>query len=134
EDVLMRLMVRSTLTFANGEALWTKYGQGRPNVIRTTNSTIGADEIASDATRALSQPARLLCVSRIDPRKGIRYLPDVLAALIRRRHRVTLNLVGDDVGELGRQERRAAQERARGLGVEDAITYLGAQPIERVHE
>ena len=46
----------------------------------------------------------------------------------------TLTIVGGDVGELGRQERLAAQERARGLGVGDAISYLGAQSIDRVHQ
>ena len=134
EDLLMREMVGSTLTFANGAALWSKYGQGQPNVLLTTNSTIGIDEIASDVPRSLGQPARLLCVSRIDPRKGIRYLPEVLAGLIRRGHHASLTIVGGDVGELGRQERMGAQQRARELGVGDAISYLGAQSIERVHE
>jgi glycosyltransferase involved in cell wall biosynthesis len=76
----------------------------------------------------------LLCVSRIDPRKGIRYLPDVVAHLIRRGHRVRLSIVGGDVGNLGTQERIQAQERSRELGVEQAISYLGAQSIERVHQ
>jgi glycosyltransferase involved in cell wall biosynthesis len=134
EDILMRVMVRGTLTFANGEALWNKYGQGRKHVLLTTNSTIGASEIEADGARALHDPAQLLCVSRIDPRKGIRFLPDVVARLIRDGHRVRLTIVGGDVGSLGAQERMRAQERARELGVEDAISYLGPQSIERVHD
>ncbi|MFN0071852.1 MAG: glycosyltransferase family 4 protein, partial [Chloroflexota bacterium] len=134
EDVLIRHMVGTTLTFANGSALWSKYGHGHAHVHQTTNSTISTAEIAADAPRGLSHPARLLCVSRIDPRKGIRYLPEMLAELYRRGHHATLTVVGGDVGELGRQERMIAQERARGLGVDDAIQYLGAQSIERVHD
>jgi glycosyltransferase involved in cell wall biosynthesis len=133
EDLLMRAMVRRTLTFANGEALWSKYGRGQPHVLLTTNSTITARDIAADPPRNPGNPARLLCVSRIDPRKGIRYLPDVAAKLIQAGHPVTLTIVGGDVGALGSQERTNAQERARKLGVADAISYLGAQPIERVH-
>lgn len=134
EDALVRRMVASTLTFANGAALWAKYGQGRANVVQTTNSTISAQEIASGAPRPLSSPVRLLCVSRIDPRKGVRYLPDVVQALRGRGHEVALTIVGGDVGTLGRQEREVAQARARELGIDARMTYLGAQSIEEVHE
>ena len=58
EDRLMRAMARSTLTFANGEALWTKYGQERSNVLLTTNSTVSARDIANELHgRCRSRPA-----------------------------------------------------------------------------
>lgn len=133
EDRLMHAMVSRTLTFANGPALASKYGRGATHVVETLNATIRADEIDSRDMRPPGTPLRLLCVSRIDPRKGVRYLPDVLASLRERGCEASVTVVGGDVGDLGRQEREAALMRAQELRVSDAMEFVGALPIERVH-
>ena len=75
---------------------------------------------------------RLLTVSRIDPRKGLRLLPEVVANLVAAGRDVTLDLVGPTIGEIGEAERAAILARAEALGVAGRINLLGAVPLEEL--
>lgn len=132
EDRLMRVMARRTLTFANGEALAAKYGGPGLPVVLTTNSTVRRRDLNPRAETSLHQPVRLLCVSRIDPRKGLQTLPSALARLRSRGHECRLTIVGGEVGRMGAEERRAVERLAGRRGVLDSIEFTGSKSIEDV--
>jgi glycosyltransferase involved in cell wall biosynthesis len=68
-------------------------------------------------------------VSRIDPRKGLRVLPDVVARLAERRLDVALDIVGPPVGAPGVAERQAIEARAAALGVGERLRFAGEIPL-----
>ncbi len=132
EERLQDWMVGAAPTFVNGQALYAKYSRPDRRVLLTTTSTISQADVRSDgaeADRALTPgaPIRLLCVSRIDPRKGLRFLPSALADLAARGHDVSLTIVGPVVGSLGAEERTRVTRQAARLGVADRINFAGAQ-------
>jgi glycosyltransferase involved in cell wall biosynthesis len=132
EERLLQAMVEQTLTITNGDALRSKHARpGRP-IFATRNSTIRREDVGR-ARQSLAAPrVRLLCVSRIDPRKGLRFLPAALAVLRERGLEPSLDLLGPPVGRLGEQERQATLTAARELGLADMVHFHGAASIEQV--
>jgi glycosyltransferase involved in cell wall biosynthesis len=132
EERLLQVMVEHTLTITNGDALQSKHARpGRPT-FATRNSTIRREDVGR-ARQSLAAPrVRLLCVSRIDPRKGLRFLPAALAVLRERGLEPSLDLLGPPVGRLGEQERQATLTAARELGLADIVHFHGAASIEQV--
>ena len=132
EERLLQVMVERTLTITNGDALQSKHAlPGRP-IFATRNSTIRREDIGR-ARQPLAAPrVRLLGVSRIDPRKGLRFLPAALAVLRDRGLEPSLDLLGPPVGRLGEQERQATLTAARELGLADTVHFHGAASIEQV--
>jgi glycosyltransferase involved in cell wall biosynthesis len=100
--------------------------------VQTQTTTIDARDIVTRADTCSSRRVRALTVSRIDPRKGLRVLPQVVRLLADRGFDMTLDVVGPTVGAPGKAEQRAMQESARALGVADRITLLGAVPLDRL--
>jgi glycosyltransferase involved in cell wall biosynthesis len=133
EERLLQAMVERSLTVTNGRALFEKHARpGRP-IFETRNSTIRAGDVGRARQPLQPGRARLLCVSRIDPRKGIRHLPAALAVLRERGFEASLDLIGGPVGSLGRQEQAAALAAADRLGLSDRLHFLGAASIEQVY-
>jgi glycosyltransferase involved in cell wall biosynthesis len=75
---------------------------------------------------------RLLAVSRIDPRKGLRVLPEAIRRLVDRGVDATLDIVGGTVGGPGEEERGAIVEAARSLGVADRVLFAGSVPLDQL--
>jgi glycosyltransferase involved in cell wall biosynthesis len=147
EERLQGWMVSRAPSFVNGQALYAKYHRpGRP-ILLTTTSTISQDDIGP-APNALDDvgerepetPIRMLCVSRIDPRKGLRFLPEAMSELGKRGRNVTLTIVGPVVGTLGAEERTRVTRAAAAHAVADRIDFVGpkTQPgimrIAREHD
>ena len=133
EEQLLQAMVERSLTITNGRALFEKHARpGRP-IYETRNSTLRAADVGRPRQPYQPPRARLLCVSRIDPRKGVRYLPEALAVLRERGLEPTLDLIGPPVGPLGEQEQAATQAAAARLGLDGAIRFLGPASIEQVY-
>jgi len=138
EEQLQTWMVAGAPSFVNGQALYQKYSRPDRNVLLTTTSTIGDLDILDRADTGLGTPGhspiKMLTVSRIDPRKGLRHLPPALADLMRRGHDVTLTIVGPTVGALGEDEKSAVLTSARDLGVGDRVTFVGSRTLPEVLE
>jgi glycosyltransferase involved in cell wall biosynthesis len=136
EEWLQTRMVAGAPSFVNGQALYAKYNRPGRQVLLTTTSTIGDQDVLDRPDTGLGEPGhapiRLLTVSRIDPRKGLRYLPAALADLVSRGHEVRLTLVGPTVGRLGGEERDRMLTSARELGVADRIDLLGSRTLPQV--
>ena len=132
EERSVQWMADRSLTFANGAALAAKHSRaGRP-VVQTQTTTIDAGTIARREDTMTQPRARIFTVSRIDPRKGLRILPRVVAQLAGRGHDVALDLVGPVVGAPGEAERDAIVAEAAALGVSDRVRLLGPVPLERL--
>lgn len=137
EDWLQDRMVDGVPSFVNGQALYRTYNRPGRRVLLTTTSTISeADVTDRPADRALpaASPIKLLCVSRVDPRKGLRYLPAALADLVGRGHDVRLTVVGPIVGRLGADEQARVLRDATRLGVGERISFVGSRTLPRVLE
>ena len=109
-------MTRRALTFANGAALRAEARARRARAcIETKTTTLSlARHRDPRPTPAPAPPIRLLTVSRIDPRKGLRVLPEAVARAGRPRGLdVTLDIVGPTIGLIGDDERDAIRARGR---------------------
>ena len=136
EERLQEWMVSRAPSFVNGQALYAKYNRPGRRVLLTTTSTISVADIGDRpdtlADRAAGAPIRLLCVSRVDPRKGLRFLPAALAELVGGGHDVHLSIVGPVVGTLGAEERARVSREAAALGVADRISFVGPKTLTEV--
>lgn len=156
EEWLQARMVAGAPSFVNGQALYAKYNRPGRRVLLTTTSTISDQDIvdrpdtglgtAPAATRQRDAdfapdggnsggdgfPIRLLTVSRVDPRKGLRHLPPALADLMRRGHDVRLTIVGPPVGKMGEEERDRVLASASELGIADRIDFSGPRTLPQV--
>jgi glycosyltransferase involved in cell wall biosynthesis len=132
EERSLQWMVDRSLTFANGPALAAKHSRpGRP-VIETTTTTIGESDISNRDDTCTRTLIRLLTVSRIDPRKGLRILPRVVRLLVDRHLNVALDIVGPTVGGPGERERDAIIAEATRAGVVDRVSLIGAVALDQL--
>jgi glycosyltransferase involved in cell wall biosynthesis len=130
EERALSRMARTALAFANGSALRAKHeAQGVP-VHETRTTTLSAEDIGTRADTCPGEPVRLLSVSRIDPRKGLRALPPAVSELAAQGHNVTLDIVGPTIGQIGDEERDAIRVEAQRLGVGERVTFRGAVPLD----
>jgi glycosyltransferase involved in cell wall biosynthesis len=132
EEWALGRMSRAALTFANGAALTRKHQRPGATVHETKTTTISVADVFDRPDTCRTSPIRLLCVSRIDPRKGLRCLPSVVRELGAAGHAVTIDIVGPTIGLLGEQERAAIAADARARGVEDRLRFLGPMPLDQL--
>jgi glycosyltransferase involved in cell wall biosynthesis len=132
EEWALDRMTRHAINFANGAGLASKHRRPGVDVIETKTSTVNADDIQTRPDTCQRAPVRILTVSRIDPRKGLRCLPDGVAALRAAGRDVELVIVGPAVGAPGEAERTAIEASARALGVGDRVRCAGAIPLDRL--
>jgi len=136
EEWLQTRMVAGAPAFVNGQALYAKYNRRGRRVLLTTTSTISDADVIDRPDTGLAvegrAPIRLLTVSRIDPRKGLRHLPPALAELVRRGHDVRLTVVGPTVGKMGEEERDRVLASASEHGVADRVDFVGARTLPQV--
>jgi glycosyltransferase involved in cell wall biosynthesis len=132
EEWALDRMTRHAINFANGAGLASKHRRPGIEVIETKTSTVNAEDIQARPDTCQRPPVRILTVSRIDPRKGLRCLPDAVAALRAAGRDVELVIVGPSVGAPGEAERAAIEESAHALGVGDRVRCAGAIPLDRL--
>jgi glycosyltransferase involved in cell wall biosynthesis len=132
EEFNVQWMADRSLAFANGKALADKHSRPSHQVHATTTTTISMADIASRMDTCQGGLIRILTVSRIDPRKGLRVLPAVVAALREKGINVALDIVGPPVGRPGEDERDAIQRDAERRGVADRVTLVGAVPLDQL--
>jgi phosphatidylinositol alpha-1,6-mannosyltransferase len=132
EEWALRYMVTRALTFVNGAALRAKHEAQGADVIETKTTTLSMEDIASRSDTCHQNPIRLLTVSRIDPRKGLTVLPQVMRQLVDAGYDMTLDIVGPTIGQLGEAERAAVEAEAARLDVGHRIILRGAVPLDRL--
>ncbi|MCU1385900.1 MAG: hypothetical protein JWL71_4597 [Acidobacteria bacterium] len=132
EEWNVQWMADHGLAFANGAALAGKHSRPNRAVVQTQTTTIDAHEIASREDTCGGPRIKLLTVSRIDPRKGLRVLPDVVRLLRGRGFEVELDIVGPAVGAPGEAEQAAIERDAVAAGIADRVRFTGAVPLDRL--
>ena len=132
EELNIQWMANHALTFANGEALTLKHSRRGRAVIRTQTTTIDADAIGSREDTCAAPCVRLLTVSRIDPRKGLRVLPGAVGLLVAGGCDATVDIVGPVVGAPGEEERAAIESLAEEHAVADRVSLVGPIPLEQL--
>ncbi len=130
EERNLRGMTSRSLTFANGAALARKHSTPERPATETRTTTIRLADVASRDDTCAGGRVRILTVSRIDPRKGLRVLPEVVADLLAQGVDAAVDIVGPAVGAPGEAERRDIEARAASLGVADRVRSLGAVPLD----
>ena len=132
EEWALRYMTRRSLTFANGGALREKHERQGARVIETRTTTIAGDDIAVRADTCGNRTVRLLTVSRVDPRKGLRAIPAIVAGLTAHAIDARADIVGAPIGLIGEHEQRAITTAAQSAGVDDRIGFLGSLPLDQL--
>ena len=132
EERAMQWMADHSLAFANGGALTDKHSRPDHPVVQTTTTTISASDIATRADTCLAAPVRILTVSRIDPRKGLRVLPAAIAALVARGIDATIDIVGPSIGRPGDDEKAAIAADAAARHVESRVNVVGPVPLDQL--
>lgn len=132
EEWALDRMTRHAITFANGAALAAKHRRPGVDVVETKTSTVNVDDIQTRPDTCQRTPVRILTVSRIDPRKGLRCLPEAVSMLRDAGRDVELVIVGPAVGAPGDAERAAIEQSARALDVGDRVRCAGAIPLDRL--
>jgi glycosyltransferase involved in cell wall biosynthesis len=132
EERAIQFMSDRSLTFANGAALAAKHSRPGRAAIETRTTTIDARDIGARVDCCARDEVRLLTVSRIDPRKGLRVLPAVVERLLANGRRVSLDIVGPRVGSPGEVEADAICEDAARRGVADRVRLLGPVALDRL--
>jgi glycosyltransferase involved in cell wall biosynthesis len=130
EEWALKYMTRRSLTFANGAALREKHERQGARVIETRTTTIGTDDIVGRADTCRRPHVRLLTVSRIDPRKGLRAIPAVVAGLVKVGIDARADIVGPTIGLIGEAEQQAIAAAAAASAVGDRVALRGALPLD----
>ena len=132
EEFNVQWMSDRSLAFANGKALADKHSRPSHQVHATTTTTISSADLATRTDTCQGPEIRILTVSRIDPRKGLRVLPEVVARLRARNLSVSLDIIGPAVGRPGEDERDAINRDAAGRGIGEHVRLLGAVPLDEL--
>ena len=132
EEWALRYMTKRALTFANGAALRAKHERDGVPVHETKTTTLSLGDLSARTDTCASPRIKLLCVSRIDPRKGLRSLPAVVGELVGGGHDVSLEIVGPTIGLIGESERDAILEEARQRGVADRVNLRGPVALDQL--
>ena len=132
EEWALRYMTRRALTFANGASLRAKHERAGAKVHETKTTTLSLSDLATRPDTCTGARIRMLVVSRIDPRKGLRSLPAVVSGLAAAGHDVTLDVVGPTIGLIGESERDAIAAEAARLGVSDRVNLRGAVALDQL--
>ncbi|HEX2438402.1 MAG TPA: glycosyltransferase [Methylomirabilota bacterium] len=90
------------------------------------------DRAAARAALGLDDRPRLLYVGRLAPIKGLETLLDGMARLHATGSRAHLTIVGGDADEAMDGHEGELRARLRRLDLHDAVTFVGAQPQERL--
>ena len=132
EEWALRYMTSRALTFANGAALREKHERQGARVIETRTTTLSNDDISTRTDTCGGPVIRLLTVSRIDPRKGLRAIPALVAALVTSGVNLTSDIIGPPIGLLGESELDAIHAAAATAGVADRVRLPGPVALDRL--
>lgn len=132
EEWALRYMTTRALTFANGASLRAKHERDGGTVHETKTTTLSLADLSTRTDTCGGPQIRVLCVSRIDPRKGLRSLPEVISGLVAAGHNVTLDVVGPTIGLIGESERDAIVDEAKRCGVADRVNLAGPVALDHL--
>ena len=96
--------------------------------IRIIYNGIDLNQFAKSKTQKVenSEKFKILCVTRITPRKGIRYLIEAVKRLSQKSDNISLRIIGEG------DEKEELQELVKSLGIQNKIEFTGLVPHEKL--
>lgn len=124
QDQLMRLMIKNSPTFTNGEDLYEKFHNLNHQVHLMRSSTINeADILPAFRDTCKRAPYRILTVAVVTPRKGTSFIPPVIAQLKAMGIQVDWRYIGYVEGNSGQMELEKTIKLAEELNVSQYLTF-----------
>ncbi|HIQ22713.1 MAG TPA: glycosyltransferase [Planctomycetes bacterium] len=120
---LTRRMARGSLVFVTGSELHREFAPIAKRCVNLIPSVISEKDIFVRKDTCLAEPIRLLCVGRLVPVKGLKYLFQALRQLLDRGPKAELLLVGHGY------HRPKLEGLAWELGITGQVSFLGRVPF-----
>jgi len=96
--------------------------------IGVVNNGIDINEFFPDHSKVNPDQFQIVCISRVTPRKGIRFLVQAFKVLAGRYTQIRMIIAGEG------NELESLRQLVQGLGIEDKVVFLGAVPHDKVLE
>jgi len=118
---------RACFVIANSDGLRQLALQSSPEKeIGVIYNGIDIEEFFPDHSKTDPNHFNIICVSRVTPRKGIRFLVQAFKILEARYDHIRMIIAGDG------NEKKSLEQLVRGLGLEDKVVFLGVVPHEKL--
>lgn len=124
---ILRIWKGASFVISNSQGLRELALKSEPKKeIGVVYNGIDVDEFFPDQGKKNSENFTILCVSRVTPRKGIRFLIQAFKLLSGRYENARLVIVGDG------NEKKSLEDLVRGLGIENKVEFAGVVSHENV--
>lgn len=121
--IIRTIWKNASFVIANSQGLRELALVSKPkNTIGVIPNGVDVDLFKPAERRIQAEKFEILCVSRITPRKGIRFLIKALEKFIVEHPYVHLTIIGDG------NERESLENLVRGLGLGHSVTFRGLVP------
>jgi len=117
-----------TISDYNRGFLQRRVPAARRTPVEVVRCGVAAEDFVPRPAPGPDQPFTIVCVARLEPKKGHADLLDACARLVQRGVDLRCRFVGEGA------ERAALEAQRRRLGLEDRVELLGARPREAVIE
>jgi glycosyltransferase involved in cell wall biosynthesis len=127
--IIKKIWKHADFVIANSEGLKELALKSEPaHEIGVIYNGIDIYEFHPESALKDSSKFRIICVSRVTPRKGIRFLVQAFKTLSEKFSQVELVIIGDG------NERKSLEDLARGLNLGEKVNFMGQVPHENLHE
>jgi glycosyltransferase involved in cell wall biosynthesis len=125
--IIRKIWSGASFVIANSQGLKELALKSQPKKeIGVVYNGIDVEEFFRDASKVNPDYFTIICVSRVTPRKGVRFLIQAFKILSGRYDQVRLLIVGDG------NEKKSLEDLVRGLDLSDKVEFAGAISHEKV--
>lgn len=125
--IILQIWKGALFVIANSQGLKElalKYEQTKE--IGVVYNGIDTEEFFSDVSKRSADKFTIICVSRVTPRKGVRFLIQAFKILSGRYTHARLLIVGDG------NEKKSLEDLVQALGMNDKVEFAGPIPHEKI--
>lgn len=124
---ILKIWKGATFVISNSQGLKDLALKAQPKKeIGVVYNGIDVEEFVPDTTKQNKDIFTIICVSRVTPRKGVRFLIQAFKILSARYDQVRLLIVGDG------NEKKSLEDLVQGLDLNDKVEFAGAIAHENV--
>lgn len=124
---ILKIWKSASFVVANSQGLKDLALKSEPKKeIGVIYNGIDIEEFVADQSKCNPEHFTIICVSRVTPRKGIRFLIQAFKTLSGRYDQARLLIVGDG------NEKKSLEDLVQGLGIKDKVEFAGAIAHENV--
>lgn len=124
---ILKIWSKAAFVIANSQGLKELALKAEPKKeIGVIYNGVDIEEFFQDASKRQADQFTIICVSRVTPRKGVRFLIQAFKILSGRYENVRLLIVGDG------NEKKSLEDLVQGLDIKDKVEFAGAVAHENV--